>query len=116
MSERSHPEREVAEVVRLLTPLAGTKATFPPSDTIYWRAQAWLSLDEASRRRRTVLRPLRLFHLAIGVGAIAVAVLVSVWPLFLRSAPGTELFAVPFLIVMVTVGAYWLAEAGRACP
>ena len=114
MSQRRDSEREAAEVVKLLAPLAGEEVELPSSDTVYWRAQARLALDEASRRRSKALRPLRLFHRTIGVAAIAVAALVSIWPLFLRGAPGAELVAVPLLIVMVTVGAHLLAEAGPA--
>ena len=94
--------------------MADAKVNIPSADAIYWRAQARLELDEASRRRRKAVRPLRLFHLAIGVGAIAAALLVSVWPLFLQGPSGAGLFAVPLLAVIVTVGAYSLAEAGTA--
>lgn len=114
MSQRRDSEIEIAEVVRLLAPLASVEAELPSSDVIYWRAQASLALDEASQSRREALRPIGLLHRAIGFGAIALAALVSVWPLFLRGASGTELFTVPLLIVMVTVGAHLLAEAGPA--
>jgi len=112
MSQRH--DSEIAEVVRLLAPLAGEEVELPSSDAVYWRAQARLALEEASRRRRKALRPLQLFQRALGIGAIAVAALASIWPLFLGGAPGAELVAVPLLIVMVTVGAHLLAEAGPA--
>ncbi len=112
MSQRR--DREVDEVLRLLAPLADTKAELPSFGAIYWRARVRLVLDEASRRRGEVLRPLRLFHLTIGIGAIGVAALVAIGPLFVRVPPGAGLFAVPLLIVMVTAGAYLLDEAGPA--
>jgi len=112
MSQRR--DSEVADLVRLLAPLAEATVELPLPDTVYWRAQARLALEEARRRRSKALRPLRLFHRTIGVGAIAVAALASIWPLFLRGASGAELFAVPLLIVMVTLGAHLLAEAGPA--
>jgi hypothetical protein len=114
MNQRRDSEKEVAEVVRLLAPLAAAQVELPSSDTVYWRAQARLALEQARRRQSKALRPLRLFHRTIGVGAIAVAALVSISPLFLRGAPDAELLAVPLLIAMVTVGAHLLAEAGPA--
>ena len=113
MSERHRSEREAA-VDRVLAPLAGAGADVPSPETIYWRAQARLALEEASRRRGRVLRPLRLFHAAVGVAAIVIALLVSVSPLLVTVAPGVSMVAVPVLMIMASVGAYLVSEAGPA--
>lgn len=113
MREHRDSGREVSEVVRLLAPLTGARASVPSSDVVYWRARVRLALDETSLRRRRALRPMRLFQVATGAGSIGLAAAVSVWPLFVRTSPGRAgLLALPLLLAMVAAGAYLLAEAG----
>ncbi len=111
MSEKSKTEKEAAQVARLLEPLTAAAASTPPADAVYWRARARLVLDEARRRRSETLRPLRVLHLALGRGAIALAAL----GLLLTSSsrgPG-QLLVLPLLIAALAVGARLLAEAAE---
>jgi len=114
MKPRRDSVGEADEVQQLLAPLAHARTEIPSADAVYWRAQARLAIEELNRQRRGVLRPLRLFHLTIGAAAIALGALASVWPLLMPASPGAELLTVPFIVVTVAVGAYFLAETGTA--
>lgn len=114
MSKQRRSENEAAEVVRLLAPLAAESVEPPPCDAIYWRARARLALEEAGRRRNETLRPLWLFHLATGLGALALAAVSAAWPLFGQAPLGGEgplVTALP--IAVFAAGAFMLTEARR---
>lgn len=114
MSRNHNSARAAEEVARRLAPLARAETEIPSASAVYWRAQARLTIDKANRRRESVLRPLRVFSRVIGGGAIALGALASVWPPLLPASPGAELFAIPVLVALVTIGAFLLAETAPA--
>lgn len=110
MSRSPRPLHEIDEVARRLAPLSRATADVPSAETVYWRAQARLAIDEAARRQRSVLRPLRVFQRTIGGGAILAAAAV-IWPWAVPSSPTASLLAVPILTLVVTAGGLLLAES-----
>ncbi len=110
MSRDHRTPNEVDEVARRLAPLARAEADVPTANAVFWRARARLTIDESTRRRRVVLRPLRVFQRAIGAGAVLLGTLISVWPLLPSVSPGAGLFALPLLAATVILGAFLLAE------
>ena len=103
---------EVREVVRLLAPLIEGSAELPSSDAVYWRARARLAIEASRQRQHRALRPLRLFHLALGVGAIAMAVAASIWPLYVEAPLSGVGVLVPTLLTAVAaLGATFVVES-----
>ena len=74
MTAHSDSAADSGEIRRLLAPLARTGSETPSAEAVYWQARVRLAIDEENRRRRAVSRPLRRFQLAIGAGAMALAI------------------------------------------
>ena len=96
------PEEE--RVAQLLASLAASTSEAPPADTAYWQARVRLVLEEERRRRASVLRPLRMLHVAIGIGALATAAVAV--PL----SPVIGFYAAPLVFAAVALGAQFLSE------
>jgi len=102
---------EVEEVVRCLKPLAERRHALPSADDVYWQARVRGILNEEQRRRRAALRPMRWFHLTIGVAMIVAAVVASVSPLVTTLGAIEDLLPLA-VIGLAAVGAYLLGQAG----
>lgn len=99
--------REVARIVRVLAPIASPSRELPPVGNIYWRARARELLDATNLRRRRAVGPLRFFHLVVGIGLIAAALVVAVGPLTF----GDLGMAGPLIaVVAATTGAHLLVS------
>ena len=118
MNKEVHSRKQVADaaeardVIRLLAPLADSPAELPSSDAVYWRARARLALKASRQRQQRAARPLQLFHLALGVGAIATAVIGSTLPLYVEAPLSGVGVLVPTLLTAVAaLGACFVVES-----
>lgn len=106
--------REAALVMAELAPLAATPREVPPFADLYWRIQAQEILETSSRRRYRVVQPLRVFQKAIGIGMIAMAMLLATGPLIVPLPVGLAWMAPLAALGSAAIGGLMLVSGARS--